>query len=539
MTINHSQIIGGGGAAANAARVFIPSQTEEFNLDIPHALPQAVATSVDFATSGVLPFGKNGNNQVNRIDCNDFSVPSGANQLVTKPGVHLIRCTGAFTVDAASDGIMGTNGQIIKQGNGRNYGNSQKYFSNTDSNANIVVVHCNSATISNDINLSASNQADFLTIAGSTSEVGTVRTPSYNDVRHLASDGQFLFVLDQTFIVAYEINPDGTLTFAGERNESKSGKSVYYDSNVDRIFVPYGTSQVFAYEFDGSTFTTRGSCNTSGSSTNSVTGDGTFIYVVSEGTNGGLYGFTHNGSSWSASLGFQADGAPGFFDVATDGTTIFVAARTDGIAGFTFNGTTFTAAGTRDDGGDYTSVAVGGGSVYAALTSVSAKRYTHSGTTFTLVESVSGSNNETRVDYDAGLDMVHVSNGSEWIVVDQSNTRIANVTGGLSGLRGIFVSNPTHVFLAAVPGSNNRVESRSKGFNGKGGEFHVYAESTITFDAGTINTSGGDLGFKGKIVLHAPTVTTTGGTLTNTGLLGSPLGAGDDIIIKQDDPFDG
>lgn len=523
---------GGGGGGGGSEFIHIPSKDPDFSVAIPLKLPQSIDTDNDFACSGVQTLGTNVPNKgVQLLDCNEFDVAAAGAQLLLKPGITVIRCND-FNIASTGDGIMGMNGFYNKYGNGRLYSNNVGFDDNSDSSSSIIVVLCETATITDNVNLSASNQADFETIVDQETENGH-SSVSYGTIKRSISDGTYFYTIEQNYLIGYAINQDGSLTYAGEYNFGSSpGNSLYYDSAIDRIFIARGTSQVWCLSFNGTTFSTHGSCNANSSNTNGVWGDGTYIYVASEGSNGGLYAFTHNGTSWSSSIDFEADGSGGFQDVCGDGTYIYVAAANDGVNAYTFNGTSFTTGGNRDDGGTYDAITCGGGNIYCALDSTSVKKYTYNGSSFTLVGSLSGTADEDYVEYDTNLDHVYAWDNDEWRAFDSSGTLVKAVTG-ISNLRSIYADHPTHLYLVF----NDRIDCISKGYNGKGGELHVYAKTSITNTAGTINVSGGTNGYKGKIVLHAPSVNTTGATHTNTGLYGSPFGADDDIVIKTDNPF--
>jgi len=77
-----------------------------------------------------------------------------------------------------------------------------------------------------------------------------------------------------------------------------------------------------------------------------VWGDGDYIYCTCY--SGGVRAYTFNGSTFT--LAGSKDDGDDYYEVWGDGTYIYCACGGSGVRAYTFNGSTFTLAGSKDDG---------------------------------------------------------------------------------------------------------------------------------------------------------------------------------------------
>jgi len=113
---------------------------------------------------------------------------------------------------------------------------------------------------------------------------------------------------------------------------------------------------------------------------NNMYHDGTYLYVAMGSL--GIAAYSFNGTTLSFIV--KIDDGGSYTDVWGDGTYIYVACGNSGIRAYTFNGTSFTLKDTDDQGGTYVSVWGDGTYIYTACGSSGIRAYTFNGTSFTL-----------------------------------------------------------------------------------------------------------------------------------------------------------
>jgi hypothetical protein len=191
--------------------------------------------------------------------------------------------------------------------------------------------------------------------------------------------------------------------------------SLYGDDNY--IYAGEAGS-VQAYTFDGTNLVTAGSSFSGGGTvTRGLHSDGTYLYMLSAYTGAGttttLYALTFNGSSFT-SAGSIVISEPEARDVWSDGTYIYVGEQADGLAAYSFNGTTFNEVGRWNPtnyigyvagDGDYIYACEGHGDSTEDLNALS-----FNGTTFTLIDTY---------DVNIAANACHVEVGGSYIFVTE------------------------------------------------------------------------------------------------------------------------
>ncbi|PJF20919.1 MAG: hypothetical protein CUN56_13740, partial [Phototrophicales bacterium] len=163
------------------------------------------------------------------------------------------------------------------------------------------------------------------------------------------------------------------------------------------------TSSNYAYDFDpekanctlnnGGPFALAGNYDTTGTAWD-VWGDGTYIYVADGAS--GIHAFTFNGSTFTLA-GTENITTTIARSVWGDGTYIYVADETNGVHAFTFDGTSFTLAGTYNTVGSARDVWGDGTYIYVADMGSGSHAFTFDGSTFTLKDTETTSASARRV----------------------------------------------------------------------------------------------------------------------------------------------
>lgn len=177
-------------------------------------------------------------------------------------------------------------------------------------------------------------------------------------------------------------NGGGPLAVAGQVKPTGTARTVW--SNGSQVFVGVESYGIYAYSFDGTNFTPKGSYDTPGTAYG-IWGDGTYIYVA-DGT-GGLLALSYNSSISTFTLAGSTPGAPQVLGVWGDGSYIYAADGVGGVKAYTFNGSAFTAAGTHASG-NTEDVFSTGQYVFAADQANGLLALSYNGVAFTLVDSV-------------------------------------------------------------------------------------------------------------------------------------------------------
>ena len=115
---------------------------------------------------------------------------------------------------------------------------------------------------------------------------------------------------------------------------------------------------------------------------NEIASDGTYIYAVAD--EDGLYALDQNLNVLDhVDSSTEADGTDGYFGVCLHGSTIITACRLDGLRAYTFDGNSFSTAGTVDMSGDHWGVDSDGSTIVAACGYSGVRAFTYSGGSFT------------------------------------------------------------------------------------------------------------------------------------------------------------
>jgi hypothetical protein len=176
-------------------------------------------------------------------------------------------------------------------------------------------------------------------------------------------------------------------------NLGSIGVYTIYCDTQGYIYIGTTDGYVYAYSFNGSSFTLRGSVDTTASGAFKITGDGTYLFV------------------------------------STNATT----AR---IRAYSFDGTTFTARGSLNPGHGgipYGLVCIGNGQLVAAYWSGQIDEVSHNGSSLTLVSSTAIS---VGSDYFHGLDT-----DGQYYHIPRENyaVDIYEITGGVASLVGRYL----------------------------------------------------------------------------------------------------
>lgn len=173
-------------------------------------------------------------------------------------------------------------------------------------------------------------------------------------------DGTYIYVSAYTEgIYAYTFD-GSSFTLRGHRDDGYYAYDVWGDGNY--IYLSNYNGGLFAYDFNGDTFILKGSKKDNGNAYASW-GDGTYIYLAN--ANFGLYAYTFDGSTFT-SKGTINESYNTFSSVWGDGTYVYGAGGHGGIYAYEFDGSTFNLRGHRDDGNYAYDVMGNGNYIYLA-----------------------------------------------------------------------------------------------------------------------------------------------------------------------------
>lgn len=515
---------------------------------IPLKLPVSNDTGNDLSLDAGANLYGSGDGELDIREYNDVSIASGQ-QLVAMPGINVLNCKGDVSIDG--DGIIGVAGKPLNFQNRHLYQkgslkNLRRNVSNSQNSSSKLVILADTIDLkaNTTINLSSDDRTAH-NLESFTTEIGPSSTSlNTSNIKRCAFDGTYLHIgTANNYLVAYLVKPDGSLEYKAELNVGASIKAVVWDEGRGVLHVPAHTSGGRAYSFDGSTYSSKGTCSFGGMNSADVTFDDNYVYYCGEGSNGGIYAFPHDGTSYGSEAGFQADGSAGFLSIYHHDGTLFVAAGTDGIRAFTFNGSSFTQTATRDDGGNYQGVAANDEYIWFSSTSSSSRKYTYNGSSFTSINSFASFDN-VWIDTTGSEDVIYWLSSSNNLTVQKTdNTSLGTITPPSGTFRTIAVLGE-YLFVSAQNTDGDRVWIYSKGGQGIGGEVYLLAKTRLTLRTGSvIKCNGGGRGYAGRIVLRAPIIDGDGaggavaGTREATGastLMGAPV-----VDLQVGDLFNG
>lgn len=196
-----------------------------------------------------------------------------------------------------------------------------------------------------------------------------------------ATDGTYVYALGLSKLKAYSF-VNGIYTEIASINSS----GIRVTTGDGKIFVA-DAQILYAYTFNGSTFTAAGSVTVPGGSTIYDIHFGTSsLFVVTAGTTNALRGYTHSGSTFTAAGAFTGfTGSPR--GVWSRGNSPVFVKETGGntLRAFTYILNSFAAAGTYGSCGGSGDVWGDNNYIYAGCNTNGVRALTHSGSTFSLV----------------------------------------------------------------------------------------------------------------------------------------------------------
>lgn len=208
-----------------------------------------------------------------------------------------------------------------------------------------------------------------------------------------------------------------TLTAHADLSASLGGR--YWDIHTDGTYLYVATlgGGMGAINFDGSSFAVLDTDSPGGNSwVSQVTGDGTYIYAM---TNGQLHAYTFDGTtltyvaSSASSLGSGDENGL----IYADGT-LFASFETTGVVALTFNGTSFTVQDTWATSGESDKLYHDGTYVYVADGSAGVKVASYAAGSFTEIDAHATIHDSLSIDGDGTNIFVGTAGGIEAFTFD-------------------------------------------------------------------------------------------------------------------------
>lgn len=210
--------------------------------------------------------------------------------------------------------------------------------------------------------------------------IATALLPGSGSNRAIWGDGRYIYAASQLYgIYAYEF--DGvSFTLAGHVDPPGNQRSIWGDGQY--IFNGLQTGVLGVYTFDGTNFTFI----TSDSSLDvavDIWGDGDYIYVADDDNDLRVFGLGGIGLTPITSASFAGQGRA----VWGDGDYIYVGTGAGELIAYTFDGATLTLEGTTSLSLEAKDIWGDGKYIYVSDDATGIKAYSFDGTTFTLADS--------------------------------------------------------------------------------------------------------------------------------------------------------